>query len=268
MEKTVILQYGFFDSAVRFPRTKRTKPRAVVSYELEYITSSAHGVAHLGSRDVALEESMILLAKPGITRYSDLDFQCYCFHFTTDDPALRSLLHSLPELIPHADPDFFLPLFQDAIRYSPDVRPEDTLALHSLLYRILAKLVEDSGVHLNLKEEKLLPYAELFRETDRFIRTSLGSALDLKTLSAHAALSPVYFHKLFTEYFGVTPQKYVLNKRIDAARILLSGTTKSLSEIAEECGFSSQSYFSTRFREAISMTPNEYRRHAMNRIEV
>ena len=268
MEKTTVLQYGFFDSAVRFPRVKRTKPSPVVSYELEYLIKSDNAVAHLDDRSVPLHENMILLAKPGTVRYSDLDFQCYCFHFVTEDPALRSLLQSLPELFIHADASFFLPLFRESIRYSLDIRPEDALQLHALLYRILSKLVEESGVHLKSKEERLLPYAELFRETDRFIRTSLGSELDLKTLSAHANLSPIYFHKLFTEYFGVTPQKYVLNHRIEASKILLSGTTKSLSEIAEECGFSSQSYFSTRFREATGLTPNAYRRNEMAKIEI
>lgn len=268
MEKTTVLQYGFFDSAVRFPRTKRTKPRAVVSYELEFLTKSDHAVAHLDDRAIPLTANMILLAKPGIIRFSDLDFQCYCFHFTTEDPALCSLLASLPEVFPYEDPRFFLPLFRESIRYAPDIRPEDALAMHSLLYRILGRLIEESGVHPKIKEEKLLPYAELFRETDRFIRSSLGSTLGLKVLAAHANLSPIYFHKLFTGYFGVTPQKYVLNRRIEAAKILLSGTAKSLSEIAEECGFSSQAYFSTCFREAAGVTPNAYRRNRMARIDV
>lgn len=57
-----------------------------------------------------------------------------------------------------------------------------------------------------------------------------------------------------------TLREYVEEQRIRRAVNLLVGTDLTLSEIAYECGFSSQSYFSYVFKERMKTTPRAYAR--------
>lgn len=54
---------------------------------------------------------------------------------------------------------------------------------------------------------------------------------------------------------------YILQLRLDyAAKMLVEHADRSIGEVATECGFSSNSYFSDRFRQHFSMSPIEFRK--------
>ena len=87
-------------------------------------------------------------------------------------------------------------------------------------------------------------------------------------LAAVANLSPSYFHKLFCAYFSMTPGDFVLQCRVSAAKSMLIEGSLPLDEVAEQCGFTSQSYFNYRFKQVVGMTPLQYRRANLSRLEV
>ncbi len=58
---------------------------------------------------------------------------------------------------------------------------------------------------------------------------------------------------------GTPPHRYVLAARLEKDRSLLAVTPMPIARIGEECGFSSQSHFTTAFRSAHASTPAEYR---------
>ena len=72
------------------------------------------------------------------------------------------------------------------------------------------------------------------------------------------ALSPIHFHNFFKKSVGKTLREYVEEQRIKKATGLLLTTNDSLTKIAFECGFSSQSYFSYVFKRKMKITPREY----------
>ncbi|MBQ8310101.1 MAG: helix-turn-helix transcriptional regulator, partial [Clostridia bacterium] len=59
--------------------------------------------------------------------------------------------------------------------------------------------------------------------------------------------------------------RYLLDVRIRQAKYLLAQSGKSLSEIAYECGFSSQAYFTEQFKRETYTTPGQYRKRCMER---
>lgn len=65
-----------------------------------------------------------------------------------------------------------------------------------------------------------------------------------------------HFHKAF----GTTPIDYLKNIRLDRATALLMSTDLRVSEIADQCGFSSSSYFISVFRKKFGKTPEEFRK--------
>ena len=62
-------------------------------------------------------------------------------------------------------------------------------------------------------------------------------------------------------------REYVEDRRIRKAVNLLIETDLTLAEIAYECGFSSQSYFSYAFKKKMGLTPREYAKEIYNRYD-
>jgi AraC family transcriptional regulator len=58
---------------------------------------------------------------------------------------------------------------------------------------------------------------------------------------------------------GMTPHQYVIQQRIERARILLRDPSLSISEISLACGFTNQSHFTRLFRKHTGVTPKTYR---------
>ncbi len=73
-------------------------------------------------------------------------------------------------------------------------------------------------------------------------------------------LTPAYFSRLFKKVMHCNFQNYLAERRINHAKTLLHHTRLPISEITEKCGFSQQSYFTRRFKEATGTTPTRYRK--------
>lgn len=67
------------------------------------------------------------------------------------------------------------------------------------------------------------------------------------------------FRKLFKDYSGFSPAKYILEIRMAKAKELLVNTDMQIQEIAWKLGFSNADYFSTTFKRICTITPNEHR---------
>jgi len=104
-----------------------------------------------------------------------------------------------------------------------------------------------------------LPPATLNRVRG-FIDANLGGAIDLGSLASNAELSLFHFARAFKQSEGVTPHRYILERRVAKARELLTGTIEPLAQIALATGFADQSHFARRFREIVGLSPGEYRK--------
>ena len=67
------------------------------------------------------------------------------------------------------------------------------------------------------------------------------------------------FRRDFEEYYGITPGKWLTIKRLEKAKLLLSSSEKSISDITFDCGFENVSHFSRIFKDKFNTTPSEYR---------
>lgn len=94
----------------------------------------------------------------------------------------------------------------------------------------------------------------------RYIDSNFALPLDLDNLAAVAHLNKYYFAHTFTQTYGISPMSYLTQRRIISSQELLKSTDMSISEIAHQCGFSSQSYFAQCFRRTCNMTAANYRK--------
>jgi AraC family transcriptional regulator len=93
------------------------------------------------------------------------------------------------------------------------------------------------------------------------IEDQLGSDLSLTRLATEAGLSPYHFARVFKETFGMTPHRYVQQRRLQAAaRAVCSEPRRSIADIALELGFSSQAHMTQLMRQRFGVTPGSMRR--------
>lgn len=101
----------------------------------------------------------------------------------------------------------------------------------------------------NPKLEEAMAYLGLhFREKDCLEKAALLFGLSRRR-----------FNDLFKQHYTLTPNQYVIQKKIGTAKTLLSSLSLSLGEIAELSGFSDRYYFSKLFKKETGITPSQYR---------
>lgn len=259
-----ITQWGFFDSRIKFPKVIRTEPRTVTEYEIELYTDDQPGVGYLDGAVIALKKGTLICAKPGSARYSKLHFKCLHMHLRTADPLLTEALGKLPDSFTVTDLSPFTDIFHKLLSLDMSTFPEQRLLLQSYLHRFLFLLIEES----RSSDSTAHQHRKTMMAIEDHIRSNLSEDLSLDSLAARANLSSVYFHKLFCDYFGMTPAAFVLSCRIAGAKALLKTGELAIAEIAARCGFSSQSYFNFKFKDVTGETPLQYRKARLSRLKV
>jgi AraC family transcriptional regulator len=88
----------------------------------------------------------------------------------------------------------------------------------------------------------------------------LEGDIALADLATECKLSPGRFMRAFKKSFRVPVRRYLLHRRVQAAKSLLLYTDKSLLEVALETGFTDQPAFNRSFREIVGTSPGHWRR--------
>lgn len=132
----------------------------------------------------------------------------------------------------------------------------DTL-LHSLIVRLISECstLSEAG---SLAPHSISP-RRLRRVLD-FIDSHLGTDIELADLASVAGSSRFHFSRAFRDATGFPPYRYLIHRRIDAAKTLLLQDTLSIAQISEQCGFNSQNQFSAMFRRVFGTSPGRFRR--------
>jgi AraC family transcriptional regulator len=100
---------------------------------------------------------------------------------------------------------------------------------------------------------------ERLRRVREFVEAHLNEDLSLTVLANIACLSPYHFSRSFKGSFGVGPQRYVIQRRLERAKALMRRTNQPLALIAQEAGFADQSHLTSIFRREMGVTPGRFR---------
>ncbi|MCA6441270.1 MAG: methylated-DNA--[protein]-cysteine S-methyltransferase [Sediminibacterium sp.] len=112
-------------------------------------------------------------------------------------------------------------------------------------------------------EQEQLNYNRI-AEAIEYIKTNFKEQPSLEALAAKVHLSPFHFQRLFTEWAGTTPKKFLQYISIEHAKHLLSQQHASLSDAAFETGLSGTSRLHDLFINIEGMTPAEYKNGGKN----
>lgn len=134
-------------------------------------------------------------------------------------------------------------------------RPSSAVERRLELLELAALLVELRG-----GAEDPKPVPRPIRRARELLAADLTAELELREVAAAAGLPYETFRKRFRAATGSSPAAFRLDRRIEAARMLLRMTTMTHRAIAASLGFADEYHFAKRFRARVGTSPRDYRR--------
>ena len=100
----------------------------------------------------------------------------------------------------------------------------------------------------------------LAREMMEYIAQHYGENIQLCDIASAVNISESKCSKVFRQYTGIPPISYLISYRLEKSAELLQSTMMPISQIALECGFSQQSYYTKLFARTYGSTPLGFRK--------
>lgn len=259
----IVTKYSAFDSGMWKHKMSTETSRLASAYEFEFYTEDCLGGPVIDGVHYQAKRGYFSCTKPGQMLQTIVPYKCYFFNIFTQDPILQEALNNLPDFSILWEMEEVVRLFHEMLTVESTDRPENRIYVDGCIFRIIGLLSRDRGPAWSQADENARLHRKLLQNADRYIREHYAEDLSLAALAERYGLHPNYFHKLYTDAFGKTPAQKLLACRIAAAKMALITGNKSMAEIAAECGFSSQTYFGYKFKQATGRTPLQYRKRVL-----
>jgi len=136
---------------------------------------------------------------------------------------------------------------------------------HEMYFAIAECIVQDqlpiyrslSSINKIKSETRKELYRRLLRGKD-YLDNNIAEKVCINAAARFAALSEYYFFRLFRASFGISPQQYLISKRLSEAVLLIESGNYSLSEVSIAVGFSDIYSFSKCFKNHFGCPPSKF----------
>jgi AraC family transcriptional regulator len=162
----------------------------------------------------------------------------------TSDPLLEQLALAILEIM-REEPDPSSALYVDEL-------------VHAMVVRLVRIYTANGRSSRRGPDRQVLDCGEMRRVRD-LIEDRLAEDLSLEAIAGEVGVSARSLSRACLRQWGTTVHQYVLSRRVERARNLLLSTDLTVTSIALDTGFSSQSHLATAFRRVTGLTPKSYR---------
>jgi AraC-like DNA-binding protein/mannose-6-phosphate isomerase-like protein (cupin superfamily) len=122
-----------------------------------------------------------------------------------------------------------------------------------ILIMVLRLISEDDGKYLKGNES--------FCKAKAYVDQHYLQISNIESLCNDVYISKFYLTRLFKKYLGKTPLQYIIQKKMDIAKMLLIKSDMSIQDIAARCGYDDPNYFGKLFKKHAGLTAVEFRTH-------
>ena len=138
------------------------------------------------------------------------------------------------------------------VELKADLTDEEKERVSQRFLELGFELIDDKKSRLIERVKTLV--VELVHHSDEELKTNVSDYL-----SEHVPIEYKYLSNLFSEVEGTTIEKFYIAQRIERVKELLVYDELSLSQIADEMGYSSVAYLSTQFKKVTGLTPSHFK---------
>ena len=203
-----------------------------------------HQVADTGIVDfraliLYVEKTFLQSVAKDLFGYRSLELKNSCFAFS---PALQELTQTFIRECSARQPGYALMLESLSVQAAILLLRESS---HKLSFSAI-----QSGVH---RDNKCIVKAI------EYITDNYQNKMSLFELASVTNYSPYHLLRLFKQHTGKTPFEFLLDVKVEKAKMLLRKTDYTITEICNLTGFSSNSYFSQVFKKKMGVSPSQYK---------
>lgn len=99
------------------------------------------------------------------------------------------------------------------------------------------------------------------KQVINYINQNIEEKIEIADLVALTKWKVDHFTRTFSKHLNVTPYQYILQRKIDRAKVLLSMTDIAITDVSYQLGFGSHANFYKAFKKYVGKSPDEYKRN-------
>lgn len=175
--------------------------------------------------------------------------------------------------IHYADSDIFCLKFHAPLTFSPTFNSDMDLKVLGILKKLFSETIEQKFGYENmiiarltelcviiLRKERNTNTPKSFEYVITYIQENYNDKIVLRDCAKRLSYNYDYFQHKFKKITGHSPQQFLINCRLNAAKEMLKSKEANCTDIALMCGFSTAAQFSTIFKKTYGITPKQYQK--------
>lgn len=245
-EPVYLVEFGHSE----LDRTKRVGPYVRSTYILHYVLS---GTCHFDGFEANAGDAFLISKNKLHSFWVESGYRHIWMAFDGNGAAdlLKSFGISPDEhtLLKVADTEFANAFVENAKAYV--LSSSDVKTAKSWLYAMLP-LLSSPAVKPQTVRHDVTSAAHILEQ-------HYHRSITMQQVAEMLHISEKHFCKVFKKQYGIPPQEFLINIRMQKAKQLLKTTNLRIKEVAGSVGFSSQLNFSAAFKKRFNQSPTEYR---------
>lgn len=146
---------------------------------------------------------------------------------------------------------------------------EDCMAQDTLLAETLKKLIPKLEGHVYAEHMPISDHVpshpnDVMEYVIQQLKADVSKSYRMESVAAQAGYSAPYFSAMFKKATGRTFTQYIMELRINKAKLLITTTNFRTHEIAELVGLENYRHFNKIFKRMVGMNPSDYRNVLLN----
>ena len=278
LSRIVTVQEIVSADLMRVPRKKSLRHTHAEAWELCCCVKGQMEVERDDMRTL-LQEGEVLLISPGVEHAPNTgqeeDIALVVSFTCTNTEHLRPLQEvisgmaeiSIPianKIVAELEGSFLHNKSLHLLHFVPNVDPplgaEQLICcyLEQLLIMLLRQVTMEKGAVVRTNYFKKAMQVYLIEQVDDYIAHNVRRRLTVEEIAEYFHYSRTRLSTVYKQIKGIGINEAVTREQLRQAKILLANTEKSITEIAEELGFSSPQYFSRKFTQKVGVAPSHY----------
>lgn len=178
---------------------------------------------------------------------------------TADMPDIEGISYHEKETDKDSSRMIMHPVISDTRKIVDDQKDMSPNLLYTKSY--LSILLTDIFYALQLEKRQSFSDRNICESILVYLDQHYQEDISLESTAKEIGISKFYLSQIFSNKLHTSFPSYVTARRLDYAEKQLATTSKSITEIAFESGFTSQRTFFRSFQEAYGTTPHKYRKN-------
>lgn len=235
----------------------------VPSYNKLYYIKGGEGWVKIDGKEYFPKENHLVLLPEGVLQsFSSISksaYEKYWCHFNARIGTSHLFdLMKIPFVINVHEYDRLDRLFEELIHYESSNDITASIMAKARLMEIICYMINHVNLDTSICNIKMLGFEKL-NILVSYIEQNIHRNITVEELAQLVNLHPNYLISQFKKRFGLSPIKYINQRKITLAKDYLFTTNMSISDIADILGYNDVYYFSNTFKKAMGVCPSEYR---------